>query len=648
MIAGTLEIQMLLNMAKITDQLAQTHGAITGFVGKINALLSTIGLGFGLSKVLETTLEFEKSSVRIDAILRATGNSAGFTRGQLDEMATTLAHTTPFDETQIRNAEVNLLKFGKITGDTFRDALKASLDLAAATGRDVPAAAQMLGRAIVDPLTGMRRLAVEFGGLDYSTKRYIETALAHGQAEKERAAVIDFVMGKVGGTAAQSNTGWTGILGRLAKAWDAVGEASEKAIQRMEQNAKRPQAFGRSGVLEGDIFGLAPSKEPEAKKPLTWEEQFARQQADLARMIKEATDKENDQKEAHARAVPVLKQWGLAVGEVTKLQEAQMMIEEGIAQFWPRQDQVELKRIARKLDLLKVNRELFQSNAAALSQQASDREHGEATTASYLVGAGLRHKQMEQEILLIGQTAYEQDKLNALYDIELREREALNALGTIQDPRERARLSGDVIAASRREREQVLSDLARRREAERAWVTGVKQVFNEYVDAAGNAANSAREFFSNAFSSMENAVRVSNGRIVMDFRSMTDQILTDLLRIFVMRRAIAAGAAASGGFFGSLFGPTTPVQNPEAIGGFATGTDYVPRTGTYLLHQGERVTPAAQNKSGDTYVIDARGADPAGLARLEAMIRSLNGSIERRALSAYAVERLRAPTGALG
>src|SRR5262245_46890322 len=35
---------------------------------------------------------------------------------------------------------------------------------------------------------------------------------------------------------------------------------------------------------------------------------------------------------------------------------------------------------------------------------------------------------------------------------------------------------------------------------------------------------------------------------------MTDQILTDLLRIFVVRQAIGAGASASLPFFGSLFG----------------------------------------------------------------------------------------------
>lgn len=39
-------------------------------------------------------------------------------------------------------------------------------------------------------------------------------------------------------------------------------------------------------------------------------------------------------------------------------------------------------------------------------------------------------------------------------------------------------------------------------------------------------------------------------------------------------------------------------------------------------------------RGGNNYYIDARGADRQGLARLEAMIRELNGSIEMRAVGA--------------
>ena len=37
------------------------------------------------------------------------------------------------------------------------------------------------------------------------------------------------------------------------------------------------------------------------------------------------------------------------------------------------------------------------------------------------------------------------------------------------------------------------------------------------------------------------------------------------------------------------------VASSAGVTGYATGTDYVPETGIYLLHEGEAVIPAAQN-----------------------------------------------------
>ena len=64
-----------------------------------------------------------------------------------------------------------------------------------------------------------------------------------------------------------------------------------------------------------------------------------------------------------------------------------------------------------------------------------------------------------------------------------------------------------------------------------------------------------------------------------------------------------------------------PKSSP-VLGGYATGTDYVPRTGPYLLHQGEAVVAAAQNRAGSSGVtvtggitINAVTTDPKQLAK---------------------------------
>jgi hypothetical protein len=52
--------------------------------------------------------------------------------------------------------------------------------------------------------------------------------------------------------------------------------------------------------------------------------------------------------------------------------------------------------------------------------------------------------------------------------------------------------------------------------------------------------------------------------------------------------------------------PNSGFEEGRLLGSFATGTDYVPQTGLYRLHQGEAVIPAAQNGSGPTLVQNIR------------------------------------------
>lgn len=108
------------------------------------------------------------------------------------------------------------------------------------------------------------------------------------------------------------------------------------------------------------------------------------------------------------------------------------------------------------------------------------------------------------------------------------------------------------------------------------------------------------------------------------------------------------GQAAGGptGAYGNIVGLGLPFGGPRAGGGdVGPGKSYlVGEKGPELVSFGAagRVFPAGDTAEmmagggGGTYYIDARGADQAAVARLEQSIRTLNGSIERRSLSAVA------------
>ena len=271
------------------------------------------------------------------------------------------------------------------------------------------------------------------------------------------------------------------------------------------------------------------------------------------------------------------------------------------------------------------------------------------------------------EISLIGKTAVEQERLTAARAIDLQLRQRIDqAIANSGDDYEAFRKTADRLTreadAQKIAVDKMISD---RLNAERSWSTGARDAFNTYVDNATNAAAQARELFTNAFRNMEDALVnfVKTGKL--DFRSLADSIINDLIRIEIRKNMAGIfgspgvqGSISGGGFgggigggisgvIGKLFGANDPTMSADygSFGAYATGTDYVPKTGLYQLHEGERVTPAAANDSrgGHTIYINAPGADREGMARLERMIQQVGGSIKPMAAATIREMALRDP-----
>lgn len=179
------------------------------------------------------------------------------------------------------------------------------------------------------------------------------------------------------------------------------------------------------------------------------------------------------------------------------------------------------------------------------------------------------------------------------------------------------------------------------------WKSGLDKT-NLYFE---DFASISEKLVVDSFKGMEDALVnfVKTGK--MDFKSMVDSMLSDLIRLQV-RKSITEplfnmlGSGKDGGILGSIL---RSIGNAFA-GMFADG-GYVPpgkwgiagesgaeavfggKTGVSVVPQG--------GKGGDTYIIDARGADQSGLSRLENMIRTMNGTIEHRAVRAVSDAQLR-------
>lgn len=120
---------------------------------------------------------------------------------------------------------------------------------------------------------------------------------------------------------------------------------------------------------------------------------------------------------------------------------------------------------------------------------------------------------------------------------------------------------------------------------------------NENLEALTENADRFAGAIDNAF---DRAVR-GGGKFVDILKNLGQE----LINIEIQKRLFAPASKALGAgldkFFAGLFGGGGSTLAGAAVAGepsYAEGTDYVPRTGWAMLHQGERVIPAAQNVGG--------------------------------------------------
>jgi lambda family phage tail tape measure protein len=143
------------------------------------------------------------------------------------------------------------------------------------------------------------------------------------------------------------------------------------------------------------------------------------------------------------------------------------------------------------------------------------------------------------------------------------------------------------IATQQRLRDEALKSTAAmikaidaRWEAERSWETGVAKALNSYIDNISNAAAQSERIFTNAFKGMEDALVsfVQTGKL--DFKSLANSIVADLIRIQIQQsitKPLAQMMQSSGmmsgikSLFGFANGGVMSSNGPLALNSYASG-----------------------------------------------------------------------------
>lgn len=177
--------------------------------------------------VLDSIKAYEESQdaiSKLDAILKSTGFSAGVTRDELTEMASSLQNVTRFSDETVMSAQSILLTFTNIKKDVFPQVTEMALNMATVFGQDVSSAAMQLGKAMQDPVQGasaLRRVGVS---LNAEQLKQIENFAKTNDIAKAQAIIMKELQREVGGAArAMGET----FAGKVAIIRNQIGELQE-------------------------------------------------------------------------------------------------------------------------------------------------------------------------------------------------------------------------------------------------------------------------------------------------------------------------------------------------------------------------------------------------------------------------------------
>ncbi len=237
--------------------------------------------------------DYELQVTNLNSVLKATGGSAGYTTGELQDMASRLQETTMFGDDLTISAMAMLATFRNIGHDVFPQTIEAAQDMATVFGMDLKSATMMLGKALNDPIESMgalRRAGVQFTDeQEKMIKKLVESNDMLG-AQKMILGEVEKQMGGAARAAGETLRGQitqlTGAFGDLKKTIGSmVTEALRPAIEALTEflqwldnaisrtnqlremtrdypypkfGAPSKEALSKGGVGAEDISSLAP------------------------------------------------------------------------------------------------------------------------------------------------------------------------------------------------------------------------------------------------------------------------------------------------------------------------------------------------------------------------------------------------------
>lgn len=193
--------------------------------------MAGLALGAGAIFSVKEFEEAEKGMAATEAVIRSTGNAAEVSAGQQAKLADELSRLAGIDD-DVVNGGANMLRtFTEIKGENFGLALGASLDYAAFKGQDLASSAELIGKALNDPVAGMSRLTRAGVVLSDQQKELIRDFADAGDTASAQKVILDELEREYGGQAEAAATSSGKMRVAFGEAAESVGAVLAPAME---------------------------------------------------------------------------------------------------------------------------------------------------------------------------------------------------------------------------------------------------------------------------------------------------------------------------------------------------------------------------------------------------------------------------------
>lgn len=204
--------------------------------------LKGVALGAGIKVAIGEYEEAEKVARRVEAAIKSTGGAAGVSADDIDKMSDRLSKLGAVDDEVVKSGAAMLLTFTNIRGEAFEPTLEAAANMSVALGTDIPAAAQMVGKALQDPTAGLTRLTRAGVVFTEQQKDQIRTLQASGDTLGAQKVILAELEKEFGGQLKAGATDSERMKVAMGNAAEAAGGVLAPALEMTAKGAEKAAA----------------------------------------------------------------------------------------------------------------------------------------------------------------------------------------------------------------------------------------------------------------------------------------------------------------------------------------------------------------------------------------------------------------------